>query len=60
MGMSMINCGNDLTPYANISSLIHSPVFKTTKYTEENKTLHLWLKQGFPRKDRKCVDFNTL
>lgn len=56
----MINCVNDLTPYANISNLDRSPVFKTTKYTEENKTLHLWIKQGFTRKDTESVDFSTL
>lgn len=56
----MINCVNDLTPYANISNLDHSPVFKTTKYTEENKTLRLWMKQGFTRKDTESVDFSTL
>lgn len=56
----MINCVNDLTPYANISNLDHSPVFKTTKYTEESKTLHLWIKQGFPRKDTKSIEFNKL
>lgn len=56
----MINCVNDLTPYANISNLDHSPVFKTTKYTEENKTLRLWMKQSFTRKDTESVDFSTL